>query len=235
MKTATALALLAVGAILTFAVNAAIPGVNLQVAGLIVMLTGVAGLLIPARTSGWLRRRIVLRGPNGPVVEEADDHAYPSDVMRDPATLAARILQDARAAADDPRMLPYLGRTVSTSSRTWSMPRRSPRSRIRWSARTSRASGTRAGQACAGRAAPAQAGPRIRAGPGTRAGRAGAGPRAASRQAAGGLPTRRTSMVMSSRRSFMLNSSTSVRMAEHTSVGGRPASEASWSASRSSK
>jgi hypothetical protein len=109
MKTATALALLAVGAILTFAVNAAIPGVNLQVAGLIVMLTGVAGLLIPARTSGWLRRRIVLRGPNGPVVEEADDHAYPSDVMRDPATLAARILQDARAAADDPRMLPYLG------------------------------------------------------------------------------------------------------------------------------
>jgi hypothetical protein len=108
MKTATALALLAVGAILTFAVNAAIPGVNLQVAGLIVMLTGVAGLLIPARTSGWLRRRIVLRGPNGPVVEEVGG-AYPSDVMRDPATLAARILQDARAAADDPRMLPYLG------------------------------------------------------------------------------------------------------------------------------
>jgi hypothetical protein len=109
MRTATGLALLAVGAILTFAVNAAIPGVNLQVAGLIIMLTGVAGLFVPARASGWLRRRIVLRGPNGPVVEEVRDHACPADVMRDPATLAGRILRDARAAAEDPQMLPYLG------------------------------------------------------------------------------------------------------------------------------
>ena len=109
MKTATGLALVAVGAILTFAVNAAIPGVNLQIVGLIVMLTGVAGLFVPARASGWLRRRIVLRGPHGPVVEEISDDPYPADVMRDPATLAARILQDAQTAADDPQMLPYLG------------------------------------------------------------------------------------------------------------------------------
>ncbi len=109
MKTATGLALLALGAISTFAVNAAIPGVNLHIAGLIIMLTGVAGLFVPARAPGWLRRRIVLRGPHGPVVEEVSDDPYPADVMRDPATLAARILQDARAAADDPQMLPYLG------------------------------------------------------------------------------------------------------------------------------
>ncbi len=109
MKTATGLALVAVGAILAVAVNAAIPGVNLQVAGLIIMLTGVAGMFVPARASGWLRRRIVLRGPQGPVVEEVKDDLYPADVMRDPATLAARILTDARAAADDLQMLPYLG------------------------------------------------------------------------------------------------------------------------------
>ncbi len=109
MRTATGLALVAVGAILTFAVNAAIPGVNLQIAGLIVMLTGVAGLVVPARASGWLRRRIVLRGPHGPVVEEVSDNPYPADVMRDPAALAARILRDAQTAADDPQMLPYLG------------------------------------------------------------------------------------------------------------------------------
>ena len=109
MKTVTGLALVAVGAILTFAVNAAIPGLNLQVAGLIIMLTGVAGMFVPARASGWLRRRVVLRGPRGPVVEEAGDDPYPAGIMRDPATLAARILQDARAAADDPHMLPYLG------------------------------------------------------------------------------------------------------------------------------
>jgi hypothetical protein len=108
MNTATGLALVAVGAILAVAVKAAIPGVNLQVAGLIIMLTGVAGMFVPARASGWLRRRIVLRGPQGPVVEEVKDDLYPADVMRDPATLAARILADARAA-DDPQMLPYLG------------------------------------------------------------------------------------------------------------------------------
>lgn len=109
MKTATGLALVAIGAILAFAVNAAIPGVNLQIAGLIIMLTGVAGLFVPARASGWLRRRIVMRGPQGPVIEEIDDKPYPAEVMRDPATLAARILQDARAAPEDPHMLPYLG------------------------------------------------------------------------------------------------------------------------------
>ncbi len=109
MKTATGLALVAVGAILTFAVNAAIPEVNLQVAGLIIVLTGAAGLFGPVAAPGWLRRRIVLRGPRGPAVEEVSGARYPAEVMRDPATLAARILQDARAAADHPRMLPYLG------------------------------------------------------------------------------------------------------------------------------
>ena len=57
MKTATGLALLAVGAILTFAVNAAIPGVNLQVAGLIIMLTGAAGLSVPAHRAARAGRR----------------------------------------------------------------------------------------------------------------------------------------------------------------------------------
>lgn len=85
MKTATWLALLAIGAILTLAVHADLPGVNLQVAGVIIMLTGVAGIVIPTRASGWLRRRIVLRGPAGPVVEEIGANPYPPDVMRDPA------------------------------------------------------------------------------------------------------------------------------------------------------
>ena len=119
MKTATGLALVAVGAILTFAVNAAIPGVNLQIAGLIVMLTGVAGLFVPARASGWLRRRIVLRGPHGPVVEEVSDDPYPADVMRDPATLAARILQDAqtRRGRSADAAVPRAGRPLRRARR----------------------------------------------------------------------------------------------------------------------
>jgi hypothetical protein len=121
MKTATGLALLAVGAILAFAVNADIPGFNLAVAGWILMLTGAAGMFIPARASGWLRRRIVLTSPAGragrpqgravspraaasapsPAVKQLESGPYPPRIMRDPAALAAKILQDAQIAPGD--------------------------------------------------------------------------------------------------------------------------------------
>jgi len=47
MKTATCLALIAIGAILTFAVTAHPSYLNLQVAGIVIMLTGAAGLFLP--------------------------------------------------------------------------------------------------------------------------------------------------------------------------------------------
>jgi hypothetical protein len=62
MKSATGLALVAVGAILAFAVTASPRFFNFQIAGWVLMLTGVAGLVIPRRGYGWLRRRLVLRG-----------------------------------------------------------------------------------------------------------------------------------------------------------------------------
>jgi hypothetical protein len=65
MKTATGLTLLAIGAILAFAVSASPPGVNINAVGWIVMLTGVAGFLIPRRASGWLRSRVLVRKNSG--------------------------------------------------------------------------------------------------------------------------------------------------------------------------
>src|ERR1700674_824844 len=62
MKSATGLAVVAVGAILAFAVTAHPSFFNFQIAGWVLMLTGVAGLVIPRRGYGWLRRRLVLRG-----------------------------------------------------------------------------------------------------------------------------------------------------------------------------
>jgi hypothetical protein len=117
MKTATGLALLAVGAILAFAVNADIPGFNLAVAGWILMLTGAAGMFIPARASGWLRRRVVLHSPpvqgarapgravipqgpafspRDPAVKQLESGPDPARIIRDPAALAAKILHDAQ-------------------------------------------------------------------------------------------------------------------------------------------
>jgi hypothetical protein len=64
-RTATALVLVAIGAILAFAVTTSPSFLNLQVTGWVIMLTGVAGVLIPRRGSGWLRRRVVVRRPRG--------------------------------------------------------------------------------------------------------------------------------------------------------------------------
>lgn len=68
MRTATGIALVAVGAILAFAVTASPSFINLQIAGWVLIVTGVAGLLIPRRGYGWLRRRVVRR-PRGAVVD----------------------------------------------------------------------------------------------------------------------------------------------------------------------
>ena len=85
MRTATGLALIAIGAILTFAITAHPSFLNLQVAGIVIMLTGVAGLFLPKPSHGWLRRRTVLRrGSRGPVVGHVDETRYPPYVMLNP-------------------------------------------------------------------------------------------------------------------------------------------------------
>jgi hypothetical protein len=61
MKTAPALALIAVGAILAFAVHAHLRFFSFQIAGWVIMLTGIAGLVIPRR--GYSRVRRVTRRP----------------------------------------------------------------------------------------------------------------------------------------------------------------------------
>jgi hypothetical protein len=69
MRTATGLALIAIGAILAFAVTTSPSFLNLQVVGWILILTGVAGMFVPRRGYGWLRRRVVVRRPRGTAVE----------------------------------------------------------------------------------------------------------------------------------------------------------------------
>jgi hypothetical protein len=67
MRTATGLALVAIGAILAFAVTTSPSFINLQVAGWVLILTGVAGMLVPRRGYGWMRR-VVVRRPRGDAV-----------------------------------------------------------------------------------------------------------------------------------------------------------------------
>ena len=90
MRTASCLTLIAIGAIFTFAVMAHPRFLNLQIAGVVIMATGVAGLVLPRRhQQGWLRRRTILRrGPRGPVVGEVDETRLPPYVMLNPGASA---------------------------------------------------------------------------------------------------------------------------------------------------
>jgi hypothetical protein len=102
MKIATSLTLMAIGAILAFAVTSHPGFLNLQVAGLVIMATGVAGILLPRGKFGWLRRRVVVRrGRRGPVVGHVDEERYPSYVMLNPAALDAVQPQEPGLASDE--------------------------------------------------------------------------------------------------------------------------------------
>jgi hypothetical protein len=83
MRTATGLFLIALGAILAFAVQGHPSWLNIQVVGWVIILAGVAGMVIPRRGNGWLRRRMVLRrGPGGrPVVDRIEEKRYPPYIM----------------------------------------------------------------------------------------------------------------------------------------------------------
>lgn len=88
MKTATALVLVAIGAILAFAVTANTSVFNIHVAGWVILLTGVAGLFIPRRSYAWVNRRIVQRRsrswPSGKMVESTETTTPPYVVRAHP-------------------------------------------------------------------------------------------------------------------------------------------------------
>jgi uncharacterized protein DUF6458 len=69
MRTAPGLGVIAIGAILAFAVTSSPSFLNLQIAGWVIMLTGVAGIVVPRRGYGWMRRRVVVRRPRGVAME----------------------------------------------------------------------------------------------------------------------------------------------------------------------
>ncbi len=103
MKTATGLTAIALGAVLAFAVNGHPWFLNLQAVGWIIMLLGVAGLVVPRRGYGWMRRQMVLRrGPDGRPVATFR-RRVPPYVMIDQAAAAA-----APAAASVPGGMPEM-------------------------------------------------------------------------------------------------------------------------------
>ena len=64
MKTGMGLALIAIGAILAFAVTTNTSVFNLHTAGYVLMIIGIIGIAIPRRGYGWVGRRVFVRQTN---------------------------------------------------------------------------------------------------------------------------------------------------------------------------
>jgi hypothetical protein len=103
MKTGTGLAVVAIGAILAFAVTANTSFLNLHTAGWVLMLIGVLGLAIPRRGYAWVGRRLFVRQarwrPGNRVAEEV---IYPAYVNRNPANTRVQAGLPAPGAVGSP-------------------------------------------------------------------------------------------------------------------------------------
>jgi hypothetical protein len=85
MRTGMGLAVIALGAILTFAVTANTSVFNIHVAGLVLIIVGVLGMVIPRRGYGWVGRRLFVRQARWRRGNHVEEVIYPTDINRNPA------------------------------------------------------------------------------------------------------------------------------------------------------
>ena len=87
MKTTSALTLVAVGAILLFAVNIQLSFISLRIVGLVLIATAAAGLALRPRRPGWMQRQLEwLRDGLGTDAAPVDGLRAPlQDLLRDPS------------------------------------------------------------------------------------------------------------------------------------------------------
>lgn len=117
MKTASGLTLLAIGAVLAFAVHGHPWFLNLQVCGWIIMIIGVAGMFIPRSGYGWLRRQMVTRrGPDGRPRVSIRQKRYPPYIMINPRAVAAESPVAARTATSAMPEMPADHDTITEPS-----------------------------------------------------------------------------------------------------------------------
>jgi len=85
MKTGVGLTLIAIGAILAFAVTTNTSVFNLHTAGFVLMIIGIIGIVVPRRGYGWVGRRLFVRQARWRPGNTVDEVVYPVNVNRNPA------------------------------------------------------------------------------------------------------------------------------------------------------
>jgi hypothetical protein len=119
MKTGTGLAVIAIGAILAFAVTANTSVINLNVAGWVLMIIGVIGLAIPRRGYAWVGRRLLVRQARWRPGRRIEEVTYPTSVNRNPANTRVQASLPAPGALDGSETS---GRTATRNLSTEPIP-----------------------------------------------------------------------------------------------------------------
>jgi hypothetical protein len=91
MKTGVGLTVIAIGAILAFAVTANTSVFNLNTAGWVLMIVGIVGLAIPRRGYGWVGRRLFVRQARWRPRNRIEEVTYPTSVNRNPANTRVQV------------------------------------------------------------------------------------------------------------------------------------------------
>ena len=116
MKTGTGLALIAIGAILAFAVTTNTSVFNLHTAGWVLMIIGVLGLAVPRRGYAWVGRRLFVRQARWRPGNRVEEIIYPTHVNRNPANTRVQAGLPAPGALGSPEAAAHVesARDLST-------------------------------------------------------------------------------------------------------------------------
>jgi hypothetical protein len=109
MKTGIGLFWIGVGAILAFAVTTNTSVFNLHVAGYVIMLIGILGLVTPRRGYEWLGRRLYVRRTRRWPGGRVEESTYPPYVLRNPGTANAQAdIPDVPSIEPDPEIAEWM-------------------------------------------------------------------------------------------------------------------------------
>ena len=118
MKTGVGLALIAVGAILAFAVTTNTSVFNLHTAGWVLIIIGIIGIAIPRRGYGWVGRRVLTRQTRWRPGTRVEDVTYPTYVNRNPANTRVQASLPAPGALGCPEAASHIDSNSSTRDLT---------------------------------------------------------------------------------------------------------------------
>jgi hypothetical protein len=127
MKTGMGLALVAIGAILAFAVSANTSVFNWNTAGWVLMIVGILGLAIPRRGYGWVGRRLFVRQARWRPGNRVEEVVYPTYANRNPANTRVQAGLPAPGALGSPEAAAHIDSTRDLSDLSTGDPTVVPR------------------------------------------------------------------------------------------------------------